>query len=398
MDGKGGGGGAGDMLQYGNKALDLQKKIYGELKQKTEPYYQAGTGGLNELMMRMGLQGGPYAGQTSGQIRSQLLPSYTRQAQSAQTQPNVLSRDYGAYDADPQVVENLFNQVNNPENPERAATAKGTLLSLLKNKQITSGGSSIDEAGLNKAVQDAMSAQQAQRDNPLYGSLLKPFGMEDYQADPGYAFRLSEGKKALERASAARGQFAEYNPAAARALMSYGQGLASEEFGNAYNRYNQDQGNIFSRLANISGIGQNATGQLAGIGQNYANAATDLYTGMGNAVTAAKQAKAANSGSMFNTLLGAGLSIGMAPMTGGGSLFGSWLSDERMKENIRHVGVENGHNIYSFNYKGSPNGFIGVMAQEVMKSNPDAVIECDGFYAVNYDKIGVKFREDVNAA
>lgn len=388
MGGKsGGGGGAGSMLQYGNKALGLQKEIYEDLKGKTQPYYQAGTGGLNELMMRMGLQSGPYSGMNADQIRAQLLPSYTKQSQQTASQPNGrMQLRKMQFNADPQTVENLFAIIGG-ENPMSAAQARATLMTLAKN-QPAAAGSTVDEAGLNAAVQSALSSQRGAEQNPLYGSLLKPFGMDDYQADPGYAFRLSEGKKALERASAARGQFSEYNPAAAKALMSYGQGLASEEFGNAYNRYNQDQGNIFNRLASISGMGQTATGQLAGIGQNYANAATDLYTGMGNAVTAAQQAKAANSGSMFNTLLGVGGNIASA----------YFMSDERLKENIVHIGQENGHNIYKFNYKGSPYKFIGVIAQEVMETNPDAVTEIDGFYAVNYDKIGVKFREADDAA
>src|SRR6185369_8229466 len=48
---------------------------------------------------------------------------------------------------------------------------------------------------------------QAQGDptDPAYGSLMKDFSMADYQADPGYAFRLSEGQKALDNTAAARG-------------------------------------------------------------------------------------------------------------------------------------------------------------------------------------------------
>ena len=38
-----------------------------------------------------------------------------------------------------------------------------------------------------------------------YGKYARPFGMQDFQADPGYAFRLSEGMKTLERGAASRG-------------------------------------------------------------------------------------------------------------------------------------------------------------------------------------------------
>jgi hypothetical protein len=73
----------------------------------------------------------------------------------------------------------------------------------------------------------------------------------------------------------------------------------------------------------------------------------------------------------------------------------SLFSDTRLKENIKEVGMENGHKVYEFNYIGNPNKFIGVMAQDVEKTHPDAVTEIDGYKAVDYDAIGVQFREVV---
>ncbi len=68
-------------------------------------------------------------------------------------------------------------------------------------------------------------------------------------------------------------------------------------------------------------------------------------------------------------------------------------SDIRLKENIKEIGMENGHKIYEFSYKGGVERFVGVMAQDVEKTNPEAVIDgVDGFKSVNYDVIGVKFR------
>lgn len=52
------------------------------------------------------------------------------------------------------------------------------------------------------------------------------------------------------------------------------------------------------------------------------------------------------------------------------------LSDERLKENIEPIGVAfNGTNIYRYNFKGSPRTEIGVLAQEVEKTRPDAVVD-----------------------
>ena len=70
------------------------------------------------------------------------------------------------------------------------------------------------------------------------------------------------------------------------------------------------------------------------------------------------------------------------------------FSDERLKENIIPMGRENGHRVYQFQYKNEPGTYIGVMAQDVLETDPDAVVLMDsGYYAVDYAAIGVKFRE-----
>ena len=93
------------------------------------------------------------------------------------------------------------------------------------------------------------------------------------------------------------------------------------------------------------------------------------------------------------SLAGIGMSLAAAPVTGGGSVAGNFLaSDESLKENVVRVGEKDGINIYEFNYKGSDSRYRGVMAQEVMKVNPDAVNEEDGFLSVDYDKIGMQME------
>ena len=67
-----------------------------------------------------------------------------------------------------------------------------------------------------------------------YGKYAKPFGMSDFQADPGYAFRLSEGMKALEASRAKAGGL--LSGSTGKALTRYGQEMGSQEYGNAFNR------------------------------------------------------------------------------------------------------------------------------------------------------------------
>jgi hypothetical protein len=71
------------------------------------------------------------------------------------------------------------------------------------------------------------------------------------------------------------------------------------------------------------------------------------------------------------------------------------LSDRRMKEDIKKVGESpTGLNIYRFEYKGEEKEYEGVMAQELLKTNPEAVgIRPDGYYGVRYDLIDVDFGE-----
>ena len=61
------------------------------------------------------------------------------------------------------------------------------------------------------------------------------FGMQQFQADPGYGFRMSEGMKALERSAAARGGL--LSGATLKGIQRFGQDLASQEYTNAFNRY-----------------------------------------------------------------------------------------------------------------------------------------------------------------
>jgi hypothetical protein len=125
------------------------------------------------------------------------------------------------------------------------------------------------------------------------------FGAGDYQADPGYAFRLSEGQKALDRQAAARGGL--ISGGALRAAQRFGQEMGSQEFGNAYNRaltgYNAEvarENQLYNRQAALAGIGQTATNLVGTAGQNYATSAGNLMTG-GAAAQAAGQVGAANA-------------------------------------------------------------------------------------------------------
>ena len=78
-----------------------------------------------------------------------------------------------------------------------------------------------------------------------------------------------------------------------------------------------------------------------------------------------------------------------------GQAGGPMASDIRLKENITKVGQSpSGINIYQWNYIGQTEVFEGVMAQELMRDRPDAVVLMNnGYLGVNYDLIDVSMRE-----
>jgi len=116
---------------------------------------------------------------------------------------------------------------------------------------------------------------------PGYGELMKNFSMADYQADPGYQFRLQEGLKQLQGKAAARG--GALSGATLKGVQGYAQGLASQEYGNAYQRYADQLRNRYNMLSGQQAVGQQATNEMGAAGRNYANQASELATQAGNA-------------------------------------------------------------------------------------------------------------------
>ena len=156
-----------------------------------------------------------------------------------------------------------------------------------------------DQAPYREAGYNALAEMQRTAGN-VPGAFK--FGAGDYQADPGYAFRLSEGQKSLDRQAAARGGL--ISGGALKAATRFGQDMGSQEYQNAYNRaytgYGTDvarENQLYNRQAALAGIGQtsaNLTGQFGA-----ANAAN-----VGNLMTGAGAAQAAGQVGIANAVTG----------------------------------------------------------------------------------------------
>ena len=79
---------------------------------------------------------------------------------------------------------------------------------------------------------------------------------------------------------------------------------------------------------------------------------------------------------------------------GGGGRGGGRRSDIRLKHDIVLLGyLDNGLGFYRFSYNGGDEAYVGVMAQEVQRVMPAAVVRGpDGYLRVYYEKLGLKFQ------
>jgi hypothetical protein len=163
-----------------------------------------------------------------------------------------------------QLARDIFNEQKALQEPYRAAgiTAQNQLLNLL--------GLSGNTAA------------------PEYGKFARPFGMSDFQQDPGYAFRLSEGMKALEASRAAQlgKSTGLLSGATFKALQRYGQEMGSQEYGNAFNRFQTERANRLQPLSGLTTLGQAAAANQGAAAGAFGTTAGNLTTDIGAAQAA----------------------------------------------------------------------------------------------------------------
>ena len=175
------------------------------------------------------------------------------------------------------------------------------------------------------ALQTRMYEDQVARQQPFYqaglnalpeytkgvmpgGDLVRPFAATDFQTDPGYGFRMSEGMKALDRTAASRGNL--LSGATFKGAQRFGQDIASNEYNNAYNRYVGNQATQRNALAGLTGFAPTAAQQIGNAGTNYAtnvnNLSTNTATNYANADltgAAARQSAYTGAGGAFANAL-----------------------------------------------------------------------------------------------
>lgn len=190
-------------------------------------------------------------------------------------------------------------------------------------------------------------------------------------------------------------------------LANQGIGLGSTAYNREQNLAAQRANDLYLQAA-AQGIGMDMNARQQGLNEQYQRMQQPLN--LVNALKTGSQVQAPQFGSYAQqaTTQGADM-MGAANAQYGAALdsanaTNAWnqsmnqglfklggaamMSDKRLKKNIKLVGkTDGGTNIYTYNYVWGGPTQMGVMAQEVEKDNPEAVIDIAGYKAVNYSKV-----------
>lgn len=167
----------------------------------------------------------------------------------------------------------------------------------------TGYGTGSDANEINQYLTGALAPQMAQEaQQPAssdYGSLLKPFGMDDFQLDPGIQFQTEQGNKALINSAASKNGV--LSGAALKDFISYNQGMAGTGYQSAFDRYMAGKNFTLGSLMDVSKQGQAAAGNTTSAAPGFSSGISSTITGAGNA-QAAGQVGSANavSGGLSN--------------------------------------------------------------------------------------------------
>lgn len=182
----------------------------------------------------------------------------------------------------------------------------------------------------------------------LGGSSEADEALQQYKDSTGYKTTMDSGVQAISQAGLTSGSF--NSGRTLKRLTQFGQdtsqkyldGFLAKLFGLTENGLNAGR--------TIAGAGQYSTGQSTSSGSSN--------NGMGN---------------FLGSIIG-----------------GAAASDPRLKTNIEHLGVQNGLNVYRYNYIwDADTKHVGYMADEVARSHPEALgpkID-DEYLTLYYDKL-----------
>jgi hypothetical protein len=244
-----------------DRAAELQREQFERSVELQEPFRQGGLQGQNRLLTLLGLGG------------------------EAQYDDTAYNKALQAYN----------EQLSNIDRSQfMTGGAGGGMVSTggdgMEYYQPGTGGT-LDQAGYDAARAGIVAPDREQfrltggnAADPMFGKYATAEYTPEMFAqgkDPGYQFRLEEGMKGLERSAAARGGL--LSGGTLKGIQRYGQDMASQEYQNAFNRYQAERAGTLNPFQSLAGVGQSTSNALGTMGMNYANQAGEAYQGAANA-------------------------------------------------------------------------------------------------------------------
>ena len=291
-------------------ALQYQREAAYNARSDMLPWLQTGTGAIYQLGNLMGV---PTPAGNQNYPGPAMPYSTTQQGQDLGNLQNQLDELNRAYAQLPSAGLGALgsNADKKRELENRIAGTQAMINEIEQGKAQQQLTGNLPQGLYNQSGESAFNLGQT-------GELALPMSevMKNWQTEPGYEFRLNQGENAVNNYLAARGM--PFGGTAAKALIDYNQGMASQEYSNVYNRTAQDRTDRFNRLASLAGIGQTAAQQTGSYAMNTANTMGNI--GMQSAALqgdyATQSANARASSSLYNANLwgNVGNTLGQLPL------------------------------------------------------------------------------------
>jgi hypothetical protein len=287
-----------------DRATAAEREMFERQVQLQQPWRDFGGAGVNRLAYEMGLSPTGFYGQggapmnapleTEAQVRARLRAQYP----IPQAGSGAYAAPAGTVDEGGQVPSSTGGLSSSLfQNPALAAKFGMTPGQVAGQTAQPGATAPYDDSAYEAAVRAEMARigqiQQQQATatagaatDPAYGNLLRNFGRSDFEVDPGYQFRLEEGEKAMQRAASTQGGIGSGK--FLKDAMRFNQGMATDEYSRAFDRYNLNRDSKFNKLASVAGIGQTATNQTAAAAGNFGSQWGNNIIGAGNAQAAGR--------------------------------------------------------------------------------------------------------------
>lgn len=261
------------------EGLAAQREMYDIGREDLSPYRATGEAANAKLSYLLGLEGGNPAVTQAQQRYDQAQQRYNALSSAAPKGWRFDPSGSGVRSPDGIHMKGGYRRLDDMGNTEWMDPVLAEMY----------GGGGFGGGGDSSELDAARAALDAARSQPWqpgsdYGSLLTKFTGQDLYDDPGYQFRLDEGRKGIENSAAARGT--QLSGANLKGLNRYSQDYASNEFGQARNRFMGDQDQTYNYLTGPTQRGMSAASNSASMAQNFGNQQSNALQGIGNARSA----------------------------------------------------------------------------------------------------------------